>query len=80
MLKALRRRLTFANVVAVMALFVALSGTVYAAGKISGTQIKKSSEPGNRIKKQTITGTQVKLSGPREGSQRQFGGFGRCRP
>ncbi len=62
MLKALRRRLTFANVVAVMALFVALGGTVYAAGKISGTQIKKNSVPGNRIKKQTITGTQVKLS------------------
>jgi hypothetical protein len=41
MLNAMRRRLTFANVVAVIALFLALGGTVYAAGKISGKTIIK---------------------------------------
>jgi hypothetical protein len=60
MARAIRRRLTFANVVAVLALFIALGGSVYAANKISGKTIKKGSEPGNRIKKNTITGKQVK--------------------
>ena len=45
-----KKVLTFSNVVAFIALFVALGGSVYAAGKISGTQIKSGSVPGNRIK------------------------------
>ncbi len=48
------------NVVALVALFVALGGTVYAAGKISGSQIKPNSIPGNRIKNKSLTGNQVK--------------------
>jgi hypothetical protein len=48
--------------VALLALFVALGGTVYAGSKISGKQIKKNSLPGNRIKKHTITGQQVNLN------------------
>lgn len=52
---------TFSNVVALLALFLALGGTVYAAAdKISGTQIKPKSLPGNRIKARSLTGTQVK--------------------
>jgi hypothetical protein len=51
---------SFSNVVACLALFIALGGSVYAAGKISGTQIKASSLPGNRIKAKTLTGKQVK--------------------
>jgi hypothetical protein len=62
MLGAARRRLTFSNVIAVIALFVALGGSVYAANKISGKTIKKGSEPGNRLKKNSVTGTQVKES------------------
>jgi|GEM_PF-2481773 len=62
MFKKLRERLTFANIVALIALFVALGGTVYAANKINGKNIKKNSIPGNRIKKGTLTGTQVKSS------------------
>jgi hypothetical protein len=64
--------LSFSNVVACLALFVALGGSVYAAGKISGKQIKRSSLPGNRIKPKTIppnritpktlTGRQVKAN------------------
>jgi hypothetical protein len=51
---------TFSNVVASIALFVALGGSVYAAGKISGTQIKPGSLPGNRIKPKSLTAGQVK--------------------
>lgn len=52
--------LTFSNVIACIALFVALGGSVYAAGKISGRQIKPDSTPGNRIKVATLTGKQIK--------------------
>jgi hypothetical protein len=60
MLKRVKRFLTFSNMVAVLALFFALGGSVYAAtGKISGAQIKPKSIPGNRIKPKTITGQQI---------------------
>lgn len=52
---------SFSNVVACMALFVALGGSVYAAGKISGKQIKRNSIPGNRIKPKGIPASRVKL-------------------
>jgi hypothetical protein len=52
--------LSFSNVVACLALFVALGGSVYAAGKISGKQIKRSSLPGNRLKPRTVTARQIK--------------------
>lgn len=56
-----RRSLTYGNVVATLALFLALSGgAVWAASKISGNQIKKNSIPGNRIKKKTLTNNQIK--------------------
>jgi hypothetical protein len=51
---------SFSNVVACLALFIALGGTVYAAGKISGKQIKPSSLPGNRIKPKTIAANRIK--------------------
>ena len=53
--------LTFSNVVACLALFIALGGTVYAAGKISGKQIRRSSLPGNRIKPKSIPSNRIKL-------------------
>jgi hypothetical protein len=55
-----RRLLSFSNVIACLALFVALGGTVYAAGKINGKQIKRSSLPGNRIKPKTIQPNRIK--------------------
>jgi hypothetical protein len=60
---------TFSNVIALVALFVALGGSVYAAGRISGTQIKPSSVPGNRIKAKSLTGRQIK---PRSLSGKQI--------
>jgi hypothetical protein len=56
----LRKVLSVSNAVAFLALFVALGGSVYAAGKLSGTQIKPNSLPGNRVKPKTLTAKQVK--------------------
>lgn len=68
----LRKTLSFSNVVAITALFFALGGTVYAAGKISGSQIKPKSIPGNRVKPHSLTGTQIK-SGSITGAQIKAG-------
>ena len=47
----LKKSLTFSNTIALLALFFALGGSVYAASnKIDGAQIKAKSLPGNRIK------------------------------
>lgn len=51
---------SFSNVVACLALFVALGGSVYAASKISGTQIKANSLPGNRIKPKSVNASRIK--------------------
>jgi len=56
----IRKTLSFSNVIAFIALFVALGGSVYAAGKLSGSQIKPNSLPGNRVKAKTLTAKQVK--------------------
>jgi hypothetical protein len=50
----------FSNVVACLALFVALGGSVYAAGKINGKQIKRNSLPGNRLKPKSVTANRIK--------------------
>lgn len=60
MIARIRKLLSFSNVIACLALFVALGGTVYAAGKISGKQIKRSSLPGNRIKPKTVPANRIK--------------------
>lgn len=49
-----------AMIVALLALFVALGGTVYAANKINGKTVKKNTLPGNRIKANTVTGNRLK--------------------
>jgi hypothetical protein len=59
----IRTRLTYANVVASLALFIALGGTsVAATSLISGAKIKKNSIPANRIKKRSLTATQVDVA------------------
>jgi hypothetical protein len=54
------RLLSFSNVIACLALFIALGGSVYAAATINGKQIKRSSLPGNRIKPKTIPSNRIK--------------------
>jgi hypothetical protein len=66
----IRPRLTYANVMATIAVFIALGGTTIAANKINGQQIKKgtirgkqikkSSVPGNRLKADSVTGKQLR--------------------
>ena len=51
-----------ATVVAYLALFVALGGSVYAAGKLNGKQIKPNTIPGNRLKANSVTGKQINAS------------------
>lgn len=58
----MRPKLTYANVVSTLCLFIVLGGGAYAASKINGKTIKPKSLPGNRIVPNTVTGTQVKES------------------
>jgi hypothetical protein len=62
MTRKLAGQITSAHLISLIALFVALGGSVYAANKISGKTIKRGSEPGNRLKKNSVTGKQVKES------------------
>lgn len=55
MLESLRQRLTFANVIACLALFVALGSGAYAA-----TQLPKNSVGSKQIKKNAVNGAKVK--------------------
>ena len=48
------------TVVALLALFVALGGTGYAAVKINGKSIKAGTITGNKLRSKTLTGTKVK--------------------
>lgn len=60
-MRQVQKVFSFSNVVAVLALFLALGGSVYAASnKINGSKIKPKSIPGNRIKARSLTGAQVK--------------------
>ena len=61
-MKRLTDRLTYANMMATVAVFIALGGSAYAASKINGKTIKVKSIPGNRLKPNTVTGTQVNES------------------
>jgi hypothetical protein len=54
MLTRLSKHLSFANVVAVMALFIALGSGAYAAKKLSGKSIKNNSIPAKKLKKNVL--------------------------
>ena len=62
MFNQLRARLSYANVVATLALFVALGGSSYAVSQISGSQIRNASIAGKKLKRNTIGGKRVKES------------------
>jgi hypothetical protein len=62
MLRALRDRLTYANVIATIALFVALGGSSYAVSKIDGSDIRKRSLTGKQFKSNSIGSRVVKES------------------
>ncbi len=60
MLGSLRRHLSYANLAATLALFVALGGTSYAALTITGKNVKNSSLSGADIKNSSLTTADVK--------------------
>ena len=49
MLAKLRQRLTYANVMSTLAVFIALGGSSYAAMTISGSSIKDRSIPAKKL-------------------------------
>jgi len=55
----LRPHLTFANAIALVALFASLGGTVYAAGAFSGKEIRRGSIPADRLAPGSIGGAQI---------------------
>jgi hypothetical protein len=60
MLAKLRARLTYANVMATVAVFVALGGSSYAAITVTGKNVKNSSLTGTDVKNNSLTGKDVK--------------------
>jgi hypothetical protein len=59
-IKKLRARITSAHVIAMIALFVALSGSSYAAVTIRASQIRNNSIPGAKIKAGSIPAAKLK--------------------
>lgn len=60
MIDRTRRRLSYANVIATLALFAALGGTSYAALTVTGKNVKNNSLSGRDIKNSSLTSTDVK--------------------
>lgn len=58
----IRRRLTYANVMATVAVFIALGGSSYAVSRISGSQLKNNSVAGKKLKRNTLGGATIKES------------------
>ena len=56
----LRRRPSPAMIVALIALFVALGGSVYAAANLDGHAVERGSLPGNRIVDDSVRGRQIR--------------------
>lgn len=69
------RHLSFSNVIAVIALFVALGGAAYAGSKINGRKIVRASIGGAKLKDETITAKQIK-KGTITGAQIKEGSLG----
>jgi hypothetical protein len=62
MLNRLRLKLTYANVTATLALFVALGGSSYAALNITGRDVKNRSLTWRDLKRNTLGGSRIKES------------------
>ena len=60
MIAALRKRLTYANVMATLAVFIALGGTSYAALTVTGRNVKNSSLTFRDLQRDTLGGSRIK--------------------
>jgi hypothetical protein len=61
-LDKLRERLSYANVMSTLAVFIALGGSSYAAFTISGANIRNRSVAGSKLKRNTLTGREIRES------------------
>lgn len=57
-----RQRLTYANVMSTLAVFIALGGSSYAALQIRGSDIKNRTITGTKLRANTLTGAQIRES------------------
>ena len=78
--RTLRERLTYANVLSTLAVFIALGGISYGATQlpknaVGAKQLKKNAVTGAKIKKQTITGNKFK-NGTLTGTQVNLAALG----
>jgi hypothetical protein len=62
MLARFRARLTYSNVVATLALFIALGGSAYAVGEITTRDVKNRSLKGGDLRLNTLTGKEIRES------------------
>ena len=62
MLSRIRRRLTYANVMSTIAVFIALGGSSYAAITINGKSITDRSIRGKKLRHNTLTGAEIRES------------------
>jgi hypothetical protein len=61
-IEALRRRLTYANVMATLAVFIALGGSSYAALRVTGRDVANGSLTYRDLKRNTLGGGRIKES------------------
>ena len=62
MLARVRDRLSYANVVATLALFIALGGSAYAVGEITSRDVRNRSLKGGDLRLNTVTGKEIRES------------------
>jgi hypothetical protein len=75
-MKTIRKRLTYANVISTLCLFLLLGGaTAFAASKIGTNQLKGSSVTTGKIKKEAITTSKIK-KGAVTGAKVNLGSLG----
>ncbi len=79
----LRHHLTYANVMATLAVFIALGGSSYAALKVTGKNVKDRSLTYRDLKRNTLGGSRIKESRlgvvPRANNSRRVGGLSAAR-
>src|SRR3954462_14294050 len=54
-----RQRLSYANVMSTLAVFIALGGSSYAAVTLNGKNIKTRSIPGKKLRADSVTGFEI---------------------
>lgn len=79
MLEKLRRHLSYANVMATLAVFIALGGSSYAVATLSGSQLKNRSVRAVKVARNTLTGREIRESRlgqvPRANTADKLGGL-----